>query len=291
MRHTNEFVNKSCLDFIEVGSYDADELAELAPLRFRNVSIELDALKCLVFFPYVENLILRPGEIREENLACLRGLQIKTLNLDYYSDCIDSYSIDISQFPKLQLLFSRTQYNFSNIAKCPSLCTLIVQEWYCDDLTYLRGSHLQALCIFSGRLQHLEGVQSMPNLRSISIANQRRLSDVHCLDSCCGLESLVIEKCNRVPILQLPTLPYLRYLALIGTQKAANLSFLDSYPKLEYLLLGIFIADGNLQALFKLKHCAILTDCRHYSAKNAALPKSPQKFHSASIPHWLEILP
>ena len=54
-------MNKSRLDFIEIGSYDEEELAKLGSLPFRNVSVELDALQCLRFFPCVENLILRPG--------------------------------------------------------------------------------------------------------------------------------------------------------------------------------------------------------------------------------------
>jgi hypothetical protein len=43
--------------------------------------------------------------------------------------------------------------------------------------------------------------------------------------------------------------------------------------------------------LFQLKHCIILTDHRHYSAKHANLPKSQHRFHANNIPAWLEILP
>ena len=170
-------MNKSRLDFIEIGSYDEEELAKLGSLPFCNVSVELDALQCLRFFPCVENLILRPGEISEEGLGYLRGLRIISLKLDYYSDCIDLYAIDLAQFPNLQFLFSRTQYNFYNIAMCQSLCTLVVQEWLGNDLTYLVGSSLRALCIFNGKLQRVEGIQAIPQIISLSIANQRRLSD------------------------------------------------------------------------------------------------------------------
>lgn len=52
----HEFMNKSRLDFIEIGSYDEEELAKLGSLPFCNVSVELDALACLRFFPCVENL-------------------------------------------------------------------------------------------------------------------------------------------------------------------------------------------------------------------------------------------
>ena len=291
MRHSEQFINKSRTDFIEIGSYDEAELAKLGSLPFRNVAVDLDALRCLRFFPCVENLILRPGEISEEGLGCLKGLHIKSLKLDYHSDCIDLYAIDLAQFPDLQFLFSRTQYNFYNIAMCRSLCTLVVQEWLEDDLTYLVGSGLRALCILSWRLQHIEGIPALPQLQSLSLGNQRRLSDVHCLRLCCGLESLAIETCNRIPVSQIPPLPNLRYLELIGSQKADDLSFLENYPRLEYLLLGIFVVNGNLQGLSKLKHCTLLSDHKHYSIKNVDLPKAQHRFLSHSIPRWLEILP
>ena len=291
MRYVKGFINKQNLDFIEVGSYDEEELAELGALSFRNVSLELDALRCLRFFPNVENLILRPGELKADDLKYLKGVHITALKLDYYSDCTDLYTIDLSQFPKLLFLFSRSQYNFSNVARCQFLCTLVVQEWFCKDLTYLSGSNLQALCLFSGKLQNLKGIESLHQLRSVSIANQRQLFDAHCLESCCDLESLAIEKCSHLSVSLLPALPSLRYLALIRTEKLADLSFLDNYPKLEYLILDVLVADGNMQMLSRFKHSVIMTDHRHYSEKNADLPKSQQKYHSNSIPSWLEIIP
>lgn len=291
MRHIKGFVNKKMLDFIEIGSYDESELSELELHSFRNVSIELDALKCLRFFPNIENLILRPGEICEADLSYLSGLPIASLKLDYYSDCIDLYTIDLSQFPNLQFLFSRTQYNFSNVALCRTLCTLVVQEWYSNDLTYLGKSNLQALHISSGKLKSFEGVQMMPQLISISVSYQKSLSDVHHLKWRHNLESLSIEKCNRINILQIPALPNLHYLELSGSQVVDNLSFLRNYPELNYLLLDINVSNGDLQLLLELKHCAIMSNRRHYSLRNADLPKSPYLFHSDKIPHWLEILP
>ena len=174
---------------------------------------------------------------------------------------------------------------------CQSLCTLVVQEWLGNDLTYLVGSSLRALCIFNGKLQRVEGIQAIPQIISLSIANQRRLSDVHYLNLCCGLESLAIEKCNRIHVSPIPPLPNLRYLELIGSQTADDLSFLENYPRLEYLLLGILVINGNMQVLSKLKHCATMSDCKHYSIKNTDLPKAQHRFHSHSIPQWLEILP
>ena len=126
-------------------------------------------------------------------MGYLRGLRIISLKLDYYSDCIDLYAIDLAQFPDLQFLFSRTQYNFYNIAMCQSLCTLVVQEWLGNDLTYLVGSSLRALCIFNGKLQRVEGIQAIPQIISLSIANQRRLSDVHYLNYVVVWKALLLK--------------------------------------------------------------------------------------------------
>lgn len=291
MQHISEFINKEILDFVKIGIYDEPELAKLGTLPFGNLSVELDALRCLRFFPNVKNLILCPGEVCEVDLKYLKGLPIISLKLDYYSDCVDLCTIDLAQFPNLQFLFSRAQYNFVNIAMCRSLCTLVVQEWYDHDLLYLRGSSLRALSILSGKLKRIDGIQMLPQIASILLANQRSLSDTHGLALCCNLESLAFEKCNRIQTSQFPALPNLRYLELAGSQKVENLLFLNQYPKLEYLLLDILVMDGNLGQLFQLKHCVILTDRRHYSAKNADLPKSQHRFHTNDIPAWLEILP
>lgn len=290
MQQKKEFVNRRSLEFVEIGVYDEEELHKCGLMPNKNVAVELDALECLRFFPNIENLILRPGEIRPEGLMYLSDLPIVSLRIDYYADCIDAYTISLRHFPRLQYLFSRTQFGFSDLSACLSLQTLAVQEWSGNNLINLQSENLLALKILSGRLHSLNGLQNIPLLRSLSISNQRELSDVQELAHCNGLESLSFERCGRVNTADIPPLSELQYLALVGTRRVENLSFLKRFPRLENVMLGIEISDGDLQKLFKMKNVAILQDRRNYSAKHRDLPKSPP-FHSAYIPAWLEILP
>lgn len=290
MQQKKEFVNRRNLEFVEIGVYDEEELRKRGSMPNKNVAVESDALECLRFFPNIENLILRPGEIRPEGLMYLSGLPIVSLRIDYYADCIDAYTISLRQFPRLQYLFSRTQFGFSDLSACLPLQTLVVQEWSGNNLIDLQSENLLALKILSGRLRSLNGLQNIPLLRSLSISNQRELSDVQELAHCNGLESLNFEHCSRINTADIPPLLELQYLALVGTQRVENLSFLKRFPRLEDVMLGIEISDGDLQKLFEMKNVTLLQDRRNYSAKHCDLPKS-QPFHSAYIPAWLEILP
>ena len=291
MHYISEFIHKSPEEFLEVGAYDEEELMSMGKHPAQNVSIELDALSCLRFFPHLERLILKPGTIQAQDLRYLSGLPVIAIKLDYYSDCLDEYSIDLAQFPNLQYVFSRSQYNFRNIKSSKTLCTLVVQEWHDDSLQYLRGSSLHALSIFRGQLKTLDGLQSMGELQSIAVSNQRKLRDATAIWTCTKLESLAFENCNCIDVSILPSLPNLRYMLLVGRNKVRDLAFIKNFPKLEYVILDIAITSGNIDALYCLRHCVILTDHRHYSARNIDLPKSRQRFHSSSIPEWLEILP
>jgi len=291
MQYKTDFMNKTELSFLEIGLHDEPELMLLGSQPARNISIELDALACLRFFPQVERLILRPGSLVEQDLCYLRDLPIITLKLDYYSTEQDIYTIDLAQFPKLQYVFSRTQHNFRNIEGCKSLYTLVVQEWYGRDLQCLQSTSLYALSIFSGRLRSLSGIQNSPNLRSLALANQQNLSDLCDLQTCCALESLSIESCSHADVTQITALPHLQYLRWIGKQRVRDLSFLSRFPALDHVILDIVIEDGQLDVLLQYSHSVILTDRRHYSRKNRELPKAKHRYCSPQIPRWLEILP
>ena len=132
--------------FLVVGAHDLDELSQNMPRCDRNVEISMDALRCLQYLPNVENLILTSGYVSDpDDFQFLTGLKIRSLKIDYYAYDIDCMTIDLSIFPALEIVFSRTQYGFQNVAGCIQLQTLIVQEWLTDDLQSLSSSSIKAL--------------------------------------------------------------------------------------------------------------------------------------------------
>lgn len=268
-----EFIDDYSSLFTQVGKHDEDELNTLGERSDRNVSLDLDALPCLRFFPYVTNLILRPGHINKDCLQYLYCAPIKRLKLDYYSDSLDEYTIDLSQFSKLECVFSRTEFNFRNVSKSRGLRSLVVQEWYTSDLQRVCHDKLSKLKIMSGKLKSLDGIHQLHELKLLSISNQRLLTSISGIENCFNLESLEIESCGRLNSSQIPTMPRLRSLVIIGHQTIENCMFFLRFPNLERLILGIRIIDGDISYLLNLRHCSIITDYRHYSHKNADLPK------------------
>lgn len=291
MHYVTRFLHRIQNNFLVVGLHDYEELSQAGPLNDRYLEISMDALCCLCFFTNVEHLILTPGEVTPEGLMALRGLNIKSLKLDFYTYETDSYTIDLACFPRLELVFARTQYCFTNIANCSTLQTLIVQEWLTDSLNSLSNGSIKALKIFSGRLRSLNGVEYLPNLVSLSIANQRQLVDCEGLRMT-NLESIEIISCNKVETSLLPVLSDVRFLHLSGKQTIPNVAaILCLAPRLEWLLLDHVVVDGELTPLMNLSHAVIITDRRHYTHKNVDLPKAMCRFHSDYLSENLEILP
>lgn len=291
MYYSNRFLHRIQKDFIIIGLHDYEKLQQLETLQDECVEISLDALCCLKYFPNIKHLILTSGNINKKDLDLLYGVKIKSLKIDYYSYEIDRYTIDLGNFPVLELLFARTQYSFCNISKCLSLKTLIVQDWSTHNLQYLCDSSIQALKIMSGKLRSLDGIAELGNLISLSLSNQNRLVDCSQLKTNC-LESLGIENCKQVDIATLPTLPNVRMLYLSGRKRISNINTILRFtPKLEWLLLDQAVENGDLSPLKDFKHVVVFTDCRHYSHKNSELPKTGKKYHSNLISEDFEILP
>lgn len=291
MYYSNRFIHRIQENFVIVGLHDYEEIQQLNTLQNEYVELSLDALCCLKHFPNIKHLILTPGTINPDDLGSLYGLRIESLKLDFYTYEIDNCTIDLGSFPELKLIFARTQYCFANIHECSSLKTLIVQEWLTPNLKYLSGSSIQALNIMSGNLSSLNGIKGIRGLISLSLSNQKRLSDCSQLEINC-LESLGIENCGKVDVMDLPVLPYVRMLYLSGRKKIPNIhTILHLAPMIEWLLLDQQVEDGDLAPLNSLKHVVIFSDCRHYSHKNSELPKSIIQFQSNTLSKIFEVLP
>ena len=293
MHYKERVIHRLQEEFLIIGAHDMEELTQEGPRCDRNIEISMDALRCLQYLPNVEHLILAPGYVLDlGDLQFLTGLKIRSLEINYYAYDIDLMTIDLSVFPTLELVFSRTQYGFKNVSGCVSLQTLIVQEWLTEDLQALSGSSIKALEIFSiGKLKSLSGIENMRHLVSLSVCNQRQLVSCSQL-GLLHLESLKIESCNKLDYEQIPIMPELRMLYLRGKVRFPDISFvLSQAPNLEWLWLDHVVEGGDLTQLQQLKHAVIFTDCRHYSHKNHQLPKTKETFLSKYLPMRLAILP
>lgn len=292
MKTATQMISRTMESFLEIGIYDTSELEQLDCSDFRNVSLELDALSCLRYFPNAEQIILRPGMLNPNDLEFLYCSKVRALKLDYYTDEVDEYSIDLSRFLFLELVFARTQLSVKNVGQCPTLKTLIVQKWQTPNLKTLEGSSILALDIFGlGKLECLDGIEAMEFLVSLSLSNQRKLKQCEGLVVRKNLESLAINGCTHMTLQSIPPLPNLEYLDLEGKREVPDLSSLTRFPNLRYCILDFPIADGDTGILKSFYHAVLLTDRKNFSHKNNVLPKANQRFSSRVIPAWLEIIP
>ncbi len=285
------FINKICDSYLVIGHADEEDLCTGQNRNEKNIAVEMDALSCLSFFPHIEKLILLPGQIDLSGLERFDKASVTSIKLDYFSDAYDEYTIDMSQFPGVELIFSRDSYNISHLDQCRNLCTLIVQEWKQPDLSSLGPCNLQALKLIGGKLKSCSGIEQLRDLRSLSLSYMRQLSGISALGDCEKLESLKVEKCPRLSMDSFPLLPNLQYLELSANKSISDLRFLENCPNLRFLVLDAGVSDGNLNALTRLEHSVVITDYKYHSIKNSSLPKSSAPFRSEVLPRWLEILP
>ena len=258
--------------YLVVGRHDLDDLLSIDYCE-TNIAVEMDALEALRFFPNTKKLVILPGEVKGLDTSFLKDMRIESLKLDYYSDEIDEYAVDLRSFPHLKFLSTRTSRNYVFLPSCRGLETLVVQEWLEDDLCTISGSTIVTLNLTGGRSRSLAGVESLPVLRALSISYQRRLTDVSCMSRCDRLEGLRIEKCPKVDLTALPALPELQLIYLSANAPVENIDFLKRSPKLRYCILDVKIRDIDLDYLKKMEHCVVTKGPRWLTADDSGLPR------------------
>lgn len=273
MWHEKIFVSGCTEDFLCVSIADKPDIEAGTYCLAPRVAIEMNAIGKLPFFRSVNKLVLLPGELREPCTPYLRECPATELKIDYYTDVIDNYTIDISVMRRLRYVFSRSLYGFCNVDQAVHLKAIKVGRWNAPDFLYLGGASLAAIQILSGKIRDMSGVQQLKDLHFLSIANCRHIKDFSELGGCVKLESLILENCGTNIAATMPVIPSLKYLNL-RTASIPDAAWFDRFPNLKYLVLDTKIQDGRIDRLQGLKHCVLITDRRFYSMRNQDLPKS-----------------
>ena len=287
MRYINKFLDGEH-SFLEIVVYDAEDRKLLSQYRDeRNVVVSIGDLEYLAEFKQIERLILTSGEALSNVSKIIRAQQcLRALKIDYEEtdELRESSCIDISEFPALEYLFSRSSCNFINAPEAKMLRTLIVQNWHGDDLSKLSHSMIDTLCIYNGRLKTLKGVENVP-LKILSLANLRCLTDISYVDNL-PLKILEIENCNKVSSIENLSSDTLEYLMVYGKNKVSSAGFIKRFKQLKRVMLDILIEDGDLSIFDSLEKATILTDRRNYNRRNVQLSKSERQYIIEDIPMW-----
>lgn len=274
-------------DFLHVAIYDEeDEQSLILYTDEKNVIIGINDLPYLSRFKAIERLIITSGEAPANASDILRTLHtLRELKLEYEeTEPNTPWCLDISVCPRLAYLFSRSSYNFKRVSDSQSLKTLVVLNWYDEDLSRLKHASIDSFSICSGKLKTLKGIEDVP-LVILSLSNLRNLTDISCVEKL-PLKILEIENCNRVASLEEMSSDTIEYLMIYGKNKMTSGWFIQRFKQLKRVMLDIAIEDGDLSAFDGLEKAVILTDRKHFNRTNAQLPKSECPYRIETIPTW-----
>lgn len=136
MHFFEEIIRGKTEKVLDVFVQDIDDVREICQ-NYANcdcIRMDLSSLQYLQFFRCIRTLILTGGIPSADGLKCLY-LQKNLLNLilDFEETDTDEDGIDLSQFPDLQYVLSRSNLNFRN-AECidRTICTVDVLNFYKD---------------------------------------------------------------------------------------------------------------------------------------------------------------
>ena len=134
MRISKKYINHNEYDVLEVTILDRDDVDEIEKeyTNFSHIEIDLSSLQYLSKFSRVETLILTGGVPTIDGLNTLyQHNAIKTLVLDYEETDSDEEGIDITRFPNLQYVLSRSNLNIRKYSSdCRSRAKIDILNFY-----------------------------------------------------------------------------------------------------------------------------------------------------------------
>ena len=131
MQTVYKTVNGQTLPVLEITILDEEELRALPRRDVPALQLELDALNCLHYLQGVTTLILTGGMATEEGMTMLYDqLQLRQLVLDYEETDSDEDGIDLSQFPALCYVLTRSNLNIRPTSPTNPRCQVEICNFY-----------------------------------------------------------------------------------------------------------------------------------------------------------------
>ena len=218
----------------------------------------LDFLKDI---PAIEGLYLLQQFSDLSDIHCLKSLRALTFNKI-------NKPLDFDNFPQLEVLGTDYNKHLINLAGCKKLFWLWLDKFNHDDIGALKGlSNLSYLNLYSTTIKSLEGIQHLKSLTHLRIITASRLETLNGI----SLENIlrVIDIDNAKKLSDYNSIRNAKELDTLFLSRSGNaddLSFIDGLSKLNKIILGINILNGDLNPLLSIKDVSF-TDHSHYSLK------------------------
>ena len=187
-----------------------------------------------------------------------------------------STKIDCSRINGLKELYVRGN-GCLNYNKVESLEKLYFSDYKgLKDLRSISQSKvLKMLRFVSCSFSSLDGLEDYPNLQSLDIWYNRKITDISALErSSKSLRGLTIENCPKITDFSvLSSLVNMEALSLEGNNEIPNLRFLNNMKKLKFFINTMNITDGDLTPCLSIPYVNI-KGRKHYNYQNKDLPKN-----------------
>ena len=200
-----------------------------------------------------------------EAIHCLR--QLRAVKLITYCKT----EIRFSAFPRLEKCALEWRSKASSLFECTTLKELFVNRYNGTDVApFTKLVNLEYLAILNAPVQSLHGLGTLKRLRSLRLANLRRLSSLAGIEGLANLEELEIHTCRAITSIN--EVSVLSRLQKFQLNNDGDIESLKPIAKLACLKWMSFyestnILDGDLTPLLYQKTLSRVTfqNRRHYS--------------------------
>jgi hypothetical protein len=178
-----------------------------------------------------------------------------------------------SAFPQLEDCALEWHPKAESLFDCIGLKSLFVNNFNGKTLIPLsRLENLESLAVLNAPIESLDGIASLIKLRSLRLANLKKLQSLAGIENLTKLEELEVHTCKKIAsIKEIAALFNLRRLHLNNDGDIASLKPLNAIEHLESVIFyeSTNIVDGDLSPLIRqanLSHVSF-KNRRHYSHK------------------------
>lgn len=157
---------------------------------------KLDNANFLEAYPEIQDLTISTYlNIDYSAIHFLKAL--KKLSVDVLA--VDNQEIDFSNFQKLEDLNFNWRKKTNNLDKCTNLKSLIISKYKKKDLTeFLNFRNLDTLFVWQSTIESLEGIESLNNLKRLSLFKNKKLTSLKGLENLTSLVDLEIDECKSL---------------------------------------------------------------------------------------------
>lgn len=249
----------------ELVSYLADN--EVVELELNHAKgWQGDDLTFLAHLPGLKSFEIFDFTIRDiQPIHCLH--ELRSLGVTTYC----STAIEFSAFPQLENCALEWRTGAASLFGCVTLRELFVNRFHGKTTASFAGlTNLESLAILNAPVESLDGLKSLTRLRSLRLANLKKLGSLAGIQELTNLEDLEIHTCSKISsIREVSSLVRLKRLALNNDGKIESLRPLLALAGLETVSFyeSTNIVDGDLSPLLHQKALARVSfrNRRHYS--------------------------